>query len=101
MVPDKPQKVENFHFTCLFDVLFLPKTSSIDFSYNDFIGNNECDDVLNHEECCFDGGDCSTHQDCISNCPYETTNQKDGNCDGYLNIPECCFDGGDCLTDNG
>jgi hypothetical protein len=93
--------VWNLHYPYCHNVHFLQKTSPINFSYNDFIGNKVCDDVLNHKECCFDGGDCSFHHDCISNCPYETTSQGDGVCNANLNIQECCFDAGDCLTDNG
>ena len=71
-----------------------------------------CDNELNNEACCFDGGDCP----CLS-CPYEngdigrisyyvitwqsaSTKYVGGignaQCDQWLNTAECCFDGYDC-----
>ena len=56
-----------------------------------------CDDVLNHQECCFDGQDCQNHLNCTYNCHRDTKYLGDGVCDKFLAIPECCYDGGDCL----
>ena len=79
-------------------------------------GNGECDDVLNNEECGYDGGDCceSTCMDgdfmCGSvpyNCIYNGTVDPlfaceykelvgDGHCDSSSNNRYCLYDGGDC-----
>ena len=71
------------------------------FRYQEFIGNKECDDSLNHKECCFDGGDCPYNLDCALNCPHEITKLGDAICDNHLNILDCCFDAGDCLENYG
>ena len=67
------------------------------FRYNEFISDGVCDDVLNHEECCFDGQDCQNRLNCTLNCPMNTKYLGDGVCDMFLATPECCYDAGDCL----
>jgi hypothetical protein len=56
----------------------------------EWIGDGDCDDNANSEDCQFDGGDC---------CPAESW-IGDGSCDDETNIEACYFDGGDCCLDN-
>ena len=78
-------------------VAFSKNHKKYNCRYNDFIGDGICDDVLNHEECCYDSSDCDNHMNCTLNCPYNTKFLGDGACDKFLAIPECCYDNGDCL----
>ncbi len=58
------------------------------------VGDNNCDDELNHESCGWDGGDC---------CPYKLKNEKyygDGICHAIFNTAKCLYDKGDCLSLN-
>ena len=65
--------------------------------YSKHLSDGICDDVLNHEECCFDGNDCQYQLNCTLNCPYDTRHLGDGICDLFLkDKPECCLDAGDC-----
>ena len=75
-----------------------------------WVGDTNCDDGNNHEECDFDGGDCCTdrkHLYCTiceckekpKNCPHPSW-MNDGNCDFENNIEECDYDGGDCIKES-
>ena len=84
----------------------------------EYLGNMECNDYTNTEECCFDLGDCCDPNasklptscldcDCKENVwtiftPTEPCEPEsfisDGFCDDSHNFPICEFDGGDCCS---
>ena len=74
-------------------------------------GDGYCDDVNNHKDCDYDGGDCCGENVKKSYCnicecldPYYKCefpqNQGDGFCDDGNNKYDCLWDGGDCCGDN-
>ena len=78
------------------------------------IGNGQCNDEVNNEECNYDDGDCCSlniNKDYCSNCTCLEKNAKsvikcvkdwigDGVCDDMNNNQNCTFDGGDCCGPN-
>ena len=58
------------------------------------IGNGQCESVLLHSACCYDGGDCGCPS-CLE--PSDALRVGDGQCDADLSrATDCCMDGGDC-----
>ena len=95
----------------------IKTTSSKECPFTKFAGDNVCDDLINNEECDWDGGDCcgynvntllcsacdcldpnhnSDHDGCID--PFDYTG--DSLCDDALNNEDCEWDGGDCCGAN-
>ena len=81
-----------------------PKNCNIDFAIDidllDAYNDGKCDNVLNIEECKYDGGDCDDFNKEYQNCavPFPSW-VGDHNCDGQMfNTTECGWDGGDCLN---
>jgi hypothetical protein len=75
-----------------------------------WIGDGQCDDATNNQECHFDGGDCCGYNvntlhcmECICfedlSCDAPLALIGDGVCDDEANIAGCSYDGGDCCGD--
>ena len=73
----------------------------------EWVGDGYCDDIINHKDCNFDGGDCCgstvnteycTQCICLhlQNCTASLTLIGDRICNDETNNAECNFDGGDC-----
>ena len=88
---------------------------NITFPCSLFVGDNYCDDINNHVDCNFDGGDCcgsNINTNYCSEClcleeggggSGESCNQgwiSDGYCDDINNNRDCTYDGGDCCGPN-
>ena len=87
-----------------------------DYYYN--VGDEYCDDDLNKEEFCWDGGDCCGDNIVTIHCSVcqclepgysikapdssgcKDSWRGDGHCDDENNNEECDWDGGDCCGDN-
>jgi len=97
-----------------------PTTESPDACQGSWIGDGECDDINNTEECQWDGGDCCGDNVVTDHCSAcecldpdfgnGTTTEGpsscrpewigDGECDDINNTEECQWDGGDCCGDD-
>ena len=71
----------------------------------DLANNGKCDQMCNHIDCDFDGGDCSLGEtNPWADCPAEFECHllyNDGQCDSHCNTEECLFDGFDCGVEEG
>lgn len=67
----------------------------IDGCLNNNIGDGECQDACNVEECEYDGGDCGCAPGC--NSTYSNSDwDMQGGCDLYCLVPSCLFNYKDC-----